>query len=443
MKRPALVLGAAALILILGSGAWWLTRRNPGAPPQEEALEPFRSEPMGVGQLIDLQPPSMPLRGVLWTPPLPGGVAVAQILTQTGRQQAVLFQQGVPGPVLSLPEPPGVPDGFFQFADLADAALAPDDALVLLYRSSTDPTSPSLVLACDLQSQQVRWSLRAPGEHLALSADHHSVFLFGASAPVSILELAGRPGQPKPASISVDLPPEVRTVSSLLPVSRHAFVVAHDSGLSTWRDGTWTLVPAPAPSPLGFPHGLGRIAGDAKGGWWQPEPGVLIPLGPGGKTGPSRDLKALLPDPSSLDACLLQLLGEEPDGHLWFGLTRPTLPAPTPAPTPGAAAPPAPDDSGQVPPTPTVPPATAATIQPSREDWEAYLDKGLDRMYLWKPGEERMKVVSIADAWKRLAPPPSASTFPGLGNLRPEAGALLCGGPDRTWWLPLKALRPR
>ncbi|WP_243288780.1 hypothetical protein [Geothrix terrae] len=443
MKRPALALGAATLILAFGSGAWWLTRRAPGSPPQEEALEPFRSEPMRVGQLIDLQPPSMPLRSVRWTLPLPGGVAVAQILTQTGRQQAVLFQQGVPGPVFSLPEPPGVPDGFFRFADLADAALAPDDALVLLYRSSTDPASPSLVLACDLHSQQIRWSLRAPGEHLALSEDHRSVFLFGASTPVGILELVGRPGQPKPASTSVDLPPEVKTVSNLLPVGRRAFVVAHDSGLSTWRDGAWTHVPAPAPSPLGFPQGLGRVAGDAKGGWWQPEPGVLIPLGPGAKPGPSRDLKALLPDPSSLDASLLQLLGEEPDGHLWFGLMRPTLPAPAPMPDPTPATPPAPDDSGQVLPTPALPPATTATLQPSREDWEAYLGKGLDRLYLWKPGEERMKVVSIADAWKRLTPPPSASAFPGLGNLRPEAGALLCGGPDRIWWLPLKALRPR
>lgn len=447
MKRPALALGAAALILVLGSGAWWLARRDPGIPPQEEALEPFRSEPMGAGQLIDLQPPSMPLRSVRWTPPLPGGVAVAQILTQTGRQQAVLFQQGVPGPVFSLPEPSGVPDGFFRFADLADAALAPDDALVLLYRSSTDPSSPSLVLACDLRSQQVRWSFRAPGEHLTLSADHRSVFLFGGSTPVNILELAGRPGQPKPASTPVGLPPEVKTVSSLLPIGRRAFAVAHDSGLSTWRDGAWTHVPAPAPSPLGFPHGLGRIAGDAKGGWWQPEPGALVPLGPDAKTGPSRDLKALLPDSSSLDASLLQLLGEEPDGHLWFGLTRPTLPLPAPAPdSPAAAptdAPPIPDDSGQALQTPVTPPATTATIQPSREDWQTYIDKGLDRLYLWKPGEERMKVVSIADAWKRLAPPPSASTFPGLGNLRPEAGALLCGGPERTWWLPLKALRPR
>src|SRR5574340_995847 len=116
-------------------------------PPQEEALEPFHSEPMGAGQFIDLQPPAVPLRSVRWTQPLPGGAAVAQILTQTGRQQAVLFQQGVPGPVIPLPEPPGVPDGFFRCADRPDAALAPDDALILLYRSATDPASPSLVLA--------------------------------------------------------------------------------------------------------------------------------------------------------------------------------------------------------------------------------------------------------------------------------------------------------
>jgi hypothetical protein len=64
----------------------------------------------------------------------------------------------------------------------------------------------------------------------------------------------------------------------------------------------------------------------------------------------------------------------------------------------------------------------------------------LDRLYRWKPGEDRMKVVLIGEAWKRLSPPPGIPAPTGDENLRPEAGALLCGGPDRIWWLPLKAL---
>ena len=458
MTRPALAVGAAALILALGSGAWWMARRTPGAPPQEESLEPFRAAAAGAGTLIDLQPPPTPLRSVRWAGPLPGGAAVAQVLSQTGRQQVVLFQQGEPGPAISVPEPPGTPNGFFSFADLVDAALAPGDALVLLYRSASDPASPALVLACDLGTRQVRWSLRAPGEHLALSPDHRSVFLFGASTPVGILDLAGRPGSSKSVSVSVDLPPGVASISSLLPLGRRAFLVAHGAGLSAWTDGAWTHAQAPAPSPLGFPGGLGRVAGDAKGGWWQPEPGVLVPLGPGGKPGPARDLKALLPENASMDANLLQLLGEEADGHLWFGLARPTLPAPVAAPAPAPmpalvptpAASPLPEAADQVPPAPAaaVPEAPApepAAGQPSRADWMAHLDKGLDRLYLWKPGEARMKVVLLPEAWKRLAAPQGIPPLAGapLGDLRPEAGFMLCGGPDRTWWLPLRALRPQ
>ena len=441
MTRPTLVLGAVVATLILGSGAWWLSRRTPGAPPREEVLEPFHASMAGAGALIDLQPPPVPLRSVRWTAPLPGGAAVAQILTQTGRQQVVLFLQGVPGPTTALPEPAGVPDSFFRFADLADAVLAPDDALVLLYRSAGDPASPALVLAWDLRLQQTRWSQRAPGEHLALSPDHRSVFLFGAGTPVSILDLAARSTHQKPGVTTVELPPEVRGISSLLPTGPRSFTVARDSGLSTWRDGTWAHIPAPSPSPLGFARGLGLVAGDAKAGWWQPEPGVLIPLDPDGKAGSPRDLKPLLPG-MDLDAGLLRLLGEEADGHLWFGLARPSLPIPALAPPP--ALPPAtaaPEDSTtSVPPVPEEAPVPPAPVQPSREAWETHLAKGLDRLYRWKPGEDRMKVVLIGEAWKRLSPPPGIPAPAGDGGLRPEAGALLCGGPDRIWWLPLKAL---
>ncbi|WP_243304017.1 hypothetical protein [Geothrix oryzisoli] len=438
MTRPTLVLGAVALAVTLGTGALWMSRRTPGSPPQEENQEPFRASVMGAGRLIELQPPSTPLRTVRWTLPLPGGAAVAQVLTQTGRQQAVLFVQGAPGPTFTVPEPAGTPDSFFQFADLTDAALVPDETLALLYRSSGNAASPALLVVLDLRTQQVRWSQRAPGEHLALAPDRRSLFLYGAGVPVSIYDLANRSASHPPAATTVEPPPEVKGISSLLPLGPQAFLVAHEGGLSTWRQGGWTHLQAPPPSPLGFPQGLGQIAGGPKAGWWQPEPGVLIPLGPNGKPGTPRDLKPLLAEAASLDASLLHLLGEEADGRLWFDLARPSLPAPVPVPVMA----PVPAASDPATPEVTVPPPAPPAASPSREDWEAHLNQGLGRLYVWKPGEDHMKLVPVAEAWKRLAPPPGIPGPPEPGSLRPESGTLLCGGPDRMWWLPLKALQP-
>lgn len=437
MTRPILILSVSVLTFSLGSGAWWLTRRNPGAPPQEEVLQPFRAGTAGAGQLIELQPPPAPLRSLRWTAPLPGGAAVAQILTQTGRQQVTLFLQGEPGSTFTLSDPAGVSGAFFSFADLVDAALAPGDALVLLYRGAGNPSAPSLILAWDLQTQQIRWSHRAPGEHLALSPDRRSVFLFGPGTPVSILNLAA--GRAKAQSASVDLPPEVKEISSLLPSGARSFLVAHALGLSIWRNGEWTHVPTPPPSPLGFNTGLGRLAGNAKVGWWQPEPGMLLPLGPDGRPQDPLDLKALFPESARLDASLLRLLGEDPDGYLWFGLAYPSLPSTTvvqEATQPVLQTPPpSPEMASSVP--------TAPAPLPPREVWEAHLKRGLDRIYRWKPGAMSMTVLTWAEAWKTLDPPPGIPQPTGDGGLRPEAGVWILGSPERVWWLPLRAVQPR
>lgn len=432
MTRSIAMMGAAILTLSLGASAWWITRRTPGAPPQEEAVQPFRAGAAGAGRYIELQPPPAPLRNLRWTTPLPGGAVVAQILTQTGRQQVALFLQGEPGPAFVLPSPTGAPDTFFQFAELVDAALAPGEALVLLYRGAGDAAAPSLVLAWDLRTQQIRWFHRAPGDHLALAPDRRSVFLYGSGTAVHILDLAGPARKTGPQVTTLDLPPALETIASLLPTGSRSFLVAHASGLSAWRNGEWSHAPAPASSPLGFARGLGKLAGNGKAGWWQPEPGILIPLGPQGAQGAPRNLAALLPDAENLDAALLRLLGEDPDGQLWFGLARPALPALVPVPES------LPDSVAPAGPLPAAPP-----IQPSREAWEAHLRNGLDRLYCWKPSEDRMKVVTLPEAWKRLAPPPGLSYPDGEDGFRPESGALLCGGPERVWWLPLSALQPR
>lgn len=433
MIRPRPLIGTIALVLALGGCAFWVTRRTPGAPPQDEILAPFKAQAAGAGQLLELEPPPVPLRSVRWAGPLPGGAAVAQVLTQTGQQHVALFQDGKPGPVFALPCPSNVPDKFFRFAELVDAALIPGEAVVLLYRG-TNGADPALALAWDLRSDRMAWAHRAPARHLALSPDRRSVFLFGGGGGVNILDLAGRAH-----TTLAELPPEFREISTLLPLGPRSFLATHGGGLSAWHQGTWTHVQAPAPSPLGFDRGLGVLAGSAKTAWWQPEPGLLIPLDPDGVPGVPRNLKALLPDRAAMDAELLRLLGTDPEGGLWFGLARPTLPPPAPAQV--AMAPPAPEASAPAEAVDSAPPTEIPP--PSSEAWETHLKSGLERIYRWPPGAETMTAMTWAEAWKSLAPPPGIPRPTGDGGLRPEAGALILGEPERMWWLPLKAVQPR
>lgn len=433
MIRPRPLLGLAALGLSLGLGSFWLTRRTPGAPPQDEVQTLFRTEASGAGILVALQPPAVPLRTVRWVGPLPGGVAVAQVLTQTGQQRVVLFQNGQLGPTLTLPCPPGVSASFFQFADLVDAAVVPGVAVTLLYRGA-HTAEPALVLAWDLHSDRMKWAHRAKGAHLTLSPDRLSLFLFGEGS-VSILDLAGAA---RASVLQVELPQEVGEVSGLLPTGSRSFLAAHAAGLSAWHQGSWTHTKAPMPSPLGFGRNLGTLAGSAKSAWWQPEPGLLMPLDPKGVPGESRNLKALLPEAAALDADLLRLLGVDAAGAIWFGLARPTLPL-APAPVQEAAQPVAGEPSPE--PSPSMP--AAQPPAPSRDQWEAHLKQGLDRVYRWKPGEETMTALAWAEAWKNLAPPAGFVPPTGDAGLRPEAGALTFGTPERLWWLPLRALQPR
>lgn len=439
MIRPRPLIGTIALVLALGGCAFWMTRRTPGAPPQDEILAPFKAQASGAGQLLELEPPPVPLRAVRWVGPLPGRAVVAQVLTQTGQQHVALFQDGKPGPVLSLPCPSNVPDNFFRFAELVDAVLIPGETVVLLYRG-TNGADPALALAWDLPSGQMGWAHRAPGRHLALSPDRRSVFLFGGNGGVSILDPARQAAKAKAHTTLVELPPESGEISSLLPMGSRSFLATHRSGLSAWHHGAWTHVRAPAPSPLGFDRGLGILAGSAKTAWWQPEPGRLIPLDPDGVPGVPRNLKALLPDAAALDAELLRLLGTDPEGGLWFGLARPALPPPAPA-QEVALAPPPPEAGAPAEAIGSALPAQPAP--PSREAWETHLKLGLERIYRWPPGAETMTAMTWAEAWKNLAPPPGIPRPTGDGGLRPEAGALILGVPERMWWLPLKAVQPR
>jgi hypothetical protein len=436
MIRPLPLLGAALAAGLLLAGISWVLRRTPGTAPQEEAYIPFKAQPLGAGTLTELQPPPSPLRALRWTNPLPGGAAVAQILSQTGRQQVVLIQEGNPGPHLLLACPQGVPASFFQFAELADAAVVPGETLALLYRGLRQEES-GLVMVWDLRGNRLQTWCRTQGERLALAADRRSLFLFGGAAPIGHLDLGTHRG-PGPATPSqVDLPAEVKEVTGFLPLGGASFALTHPGGLALWRDGAWTHPAVPPASALGFNKGCGTVAGARGAAWWQPEPGLLLPLGADGTPGTPVDLKALLPEAAALDAPLLRLLGVDPDGQLWFDLAKPNLPPPIHLPA-GAVQAPTESEPVAAAPPPLVP---AEFVTFTREAMEAHLALGLDRLYRWQPKTKAMARVLWSEVWNRLGAPTDLPRPTGGADLRPEAGGLHLGAPERRWWLPLRALQ--
>lgn len=445
MTRPGPMLGVVAAILLAGGGLFWMTRRTPGVPPQEAAGMPFRVESTAPGSLLVLEPPTAPLRSLRWVGPLPGRSAISQILTQTGRQQAALFLDGRLAATATFEVPAEVSPGFFAFADLVEAAVIPDRMALLLYRGPGSHGT-GLLLAWDLRSGSVAGSLKTQGGRLALAPDHRSAYLFGEGADLTLLRLPEGAGA-RIRSSRIELPPEVGTPSSLLPLGPQAFALAHSRGLSTWQGGTWTHTPPPPPSPLGFGPGGGALAGGSRGAWWQPEPGRLIPLRNDGTPGETQDLKALLPAEAVLDAEMLHLLGMDEDGSLWFDLRRPNLPGPNPDPNPGpgpglAPEPASPPAAGGTP-LPTPGGLSDALADASRAAWTAHLQKGLDRIYRWKPGTPAMKGAAWEVLWKQAPPPPGIAVPSAEGGLHPEAGGVLLGRPDRMWWLPLASVQPR
>lgn len=427
------VLGIAGLLLLLGSGTLLLSRRpHRMAPPPEAAQAPFTVRPAGAGLLLTMEPPAQPLRAVRWVGLAPGGSAVVQLLSQTGHQEVALLQGGQVGTPISLPCPQGVAPGFFGFAELVDAVLVQDQTLILLYRG-VRPADLPLLVALDLATAKLGWFLRAPASRLTPSADQRHLALWGSGRSFTLLPLEGSSTKrPVPSSL-VELPAEVGQVSSLLQLGSDTVLLAHTGGLSAWRRGTWTHQQAPPASFLGFSPDRGMLAASGDALWWQPEPGMLLRLEADGIPGPPVALAGRLPESLSLDAALLQLLGVDASGQLWFALARPPLEAAHPA----ALAQGDPVDRA-VDPT-SLPPAPG----PSRESLEAHLRAGLERVYCWKPGAAAMRVLVWSEAWKQCAPPAGLATPSGTDLLRPDRGALLLGSPDRLWQLPLKALQPR
>lgn len=471
MKKALLVV--FIMMLALGGSAWWLLRSRSTAFSFDDSLTSFSADNMGVGRFFRYTDGGRPLRAFQWLRPAAGGIEVAQVLTQTDQQQIGIFQDGLLSAQLHVPRPEGVSEGFYRFAQLRDAVVVPGDAAVLLYRAQ-DPTSADvpLIIALDLNTQSVRWSHRAAVERLVLELSPangnagntaNAVIGYGDNGELVRLPLRLQKGEregakaPRATAQSILWPPQIQGVTDLIPAGHSSLLISHRMGLSAYLgEKGWNQLSLPMPGPLGFVEPKSSLAFDGKKYWWQPEPGRIIQVKADGTPVAMWEPTSLqVSPPYEKDAELLQLLGADAEGKLWFGLAAPTLLQPLAAPTqtsapapppPGApAAPPASEDAGLKSGTPTLaepmPKAPPQTIEGiDRSAWEAYLRQGLDRIYCWDPESGAIKRASWTESWRKLGPPSDFSMPMGDGALRPAAGGFLFGSGTLAWWLPLKEL---
>lgn len=442
MKRWLL---SAAVLLALGAVGYRLSRKSSYGPKPGLDPSPFRIESVGQGTAITFQPGDIPLRTRAWTRPLPGGAALMQVLSQSGRQQVYLFDQGRLSDSLVLECPQGVPAKAFAFAELSDAAWVPGKMLLLLYHTP-QPDSPSLLLQWDLARHAVLGSYQGTGSRVVLSPTGTVAYLVDPNGPIQRLRLTGKSGGGlSAASVTrLALPEGVSGVSDVLPENDVDLLVAWPGGLAAYHAGTWALQPSPAPSLLGFPAGQGSLARTGTRFWWQPEPGRLQEVSPDGRPLAEEDLGPLLSGAHGKDAQLLKLLGSDAQGHLWFSPESPTFrPVPPPSPqiqAPAPAAPPMiPSDAAASVAAPAQP--ASVPITPTPEDaWKPYLAAGLARLYRWTPGQVSMKTYDWTQLWPHLGAPADLHPPDGDGGLVPAAGGLLLAGETQHWWLPLSAL---
>lgn len=453
MKKTLLAVFVS--MLVLGGSAWWLLRVRSAPFSLDESFRSFSADNLGVGRLFRYTDGGRPLRAIHWLRPSAGGFAVVQVLTQTDQQQIGIFQNGLLAAQMHVPRPEGVTEGFYRFAQLRDAVVLPGDVAVLLYRAQ-DATSADvpLIIAMDLNTQSVRWSHRASVERLALALTQaqtnnkavNSVIGFGDKGELVRLPLAlqkdEREGSkpPRAGARSIELPPEIQGVTDVIPTGEASLLISHRMGLSAYLgDKGWNQITLPIPGPLGFVEPKSSLAFNGKKLWWQPEPGRLIHVKADGTTVAMWEPKSFpISAPYEKDADLLQLLGADAEGKLWFGLAVPTLLQSMPdtsKPKPDAS----PSDAAtQAEPAPMLQPQALEGMD--RSTWESYLRKGLDRVYCWDPESGAIKRASWTECWRRLGPPSEFSIPMGDGALRPVAGGFLFDSGTQAWWLPLKEL---
>lgn len=439
MKRLFLALALVLAVLAL-AGLGWLVRRPAGGPPEGAAGSPFAVQAVATGWVIQHQDEQFPLRAFRWIPARGEGVLVAQLLTQNDEQQVHVFREGRIQGSWRVYRPDGLEEGFFRFAQLKDACVLQDGSLLLLYNAGEGPSAaPAWLVDLDLQNGSQRWQLRVEGSHLAPGADSRdpAVYVWGAAKTVLRVAPPATPGKPVHPT-AIELPAEVEAPADLAALAGAGFLLAHGKGLSVFVAGKgWTHHPLPARAAFpAWPGATARLAQGPAASWWQPFPGALhelaadgtpvreVPLGLGGGDGPAKDAR------------MLQLLGCDRAGSLWFGLAVPGLEVPAaPAAAPKEPAEPAAEPAAAEPPPPAAGPAPEEI-----EDWRQHLGRGLGRLYRRPSAGGSLHRYAWADLWKTW---PEAGGLPvpqGSAGLRPESGFLVFGAERRVWWLGLPAL---
>lgn len=421
MRKGSLVV-LTTVMAALAAGLWLGMRRQPAGALLEEPAAAFTVEAAPPGQLVKFVATQIALRALRWIPPRQDGILVAQLQTQSDRQLLALFRTGAAPEEIPVARPQGVGEGFWRLAVLLDAYAGPGGTLLLLFRSG-DPGSaePSLAMAVDPGALEARWVHRGGYDRMAVGGEADpSVFLFGGKGPVQRLALGGTVR--RPVAKDTELPAEVPQVEDLLPTGAGSFLVASRNGLSAFQGAKgWSHFPLPANPGVPCANPRPVLARASKRIWWQPAPGGLVQVGPDGVTVADREVAFPAEDPQARDAHLLNLLGADAAGRLWFALATPE---------PAASAPAASAPAGGEP--------AASAPAPSGDDWTAYAAQGLDRIYRWDPDRDSLERMAWSQAWAALKPPVAqAAATP---TLRPQAGSVLVEGIRSGWWLPLSAL---
>ncbi|MFZ1615258.1 MAG: hypothetical protein WAT51_13855 [Holophaga sp.] len=429
-------------------GMWLLVRRGPVAGAPEDTPASFRVETFGGGLLYRHSDAQTPLRALRWLPPQADGIQALQVVTQNDRQRLVVFKEGKQITDLLIPRPAGVREGFFNFAELPEAIVLPDVA-VLLYRSANPSAGElPLVVAHDLPSGMLRWVHRAAGEHLALAAAtaDPAVYLWGPTSPVLRLPLGLQKGErvgstPFRATVAaLDMPEEIKTVSAFASTGPGSFLLAHSAGLASLTNGKeWKHWPMPIQTQLHFSDNRSALA-VSKGFWWQPFPGKLLQVkADGTPIGTEVNLQDP-PDPWTKDRLLLKLRGTDPQGNLWFSLALPTM-------TSAVATPPSPSpveaSAEKSDPAPTTEPTSiseASRPLADTEEWSTYLALGLERAYRWHPERRLLQPINLTGLWNKMAFPMGVNRPSALPDFQPASGSVLVESGSSAWSLPLETL---
>lgn len=443
MKKGAWIALAVFAAAGLSALVFFLTKADSGAklvPPKIVCTN------QGPWNLYSLEPEQSNRPLPRWLRPLPGGYLVAQYAWPES-QWVALFHEGKLLDLIAVPCPPTVDPGFFKSAELEDAQVRPQESLVLLYsRKDGWKKDPPLTLTIDLKSKKVRWFHRAPGNHLALVHGEPWIFLFGSETavwrlPLGVSSAKGSNPVPLQGAEEIQLPHDIPNAISLLTHSSKAFLLAHTKGLSAWTQaGAWihhTMPQEEGGIPLKFPETLNALSRTPAGIWWQPHPGLLLQVQQDGKVIKKVDRSVFTcGEAHAKDAHLLNLLGKDAQGRLWFGLAVPVLQAEGLKMTVDTKADEAEGWNAETTAAAAIPVFTAE----DRTHWEDYLKGTLDRIYIWDPSSSRLETQDLSGIWPTLAAPSGIPQPQGDGSLYAPGGGLLLGAGGMVGFLPLRSI---